>query len=268
MSTAKLGNSGEHLVMAELLSRGHHAAMCDRGNPAFDILSICGGKHSSLRVKTSRSDRANWSAKKDGTIFLELSRRPDNDFVVIVLMPEGPRKAEFYIVPTAVVDRTLKVNHRKWLASPRLDGKPRRDFDARGFNFEGHPTFRGPGRGYAKKWSRYREAWHLLEGVHAMTEKKPKRTVKPKPPPTEWEGKVVRVLVAKKPVKGSMAAKKWSLLREGMTVEAYLALEAEHALDRPWAKRELKHFIERGFVELCVPLPDGARISAPRKKKA
>ena len=162
-SSVKTGNAGEHLVMAELLARGHHAAMADRGNPAYDILSLYNRKHSSIRVKTSNSDRVKWGTKKDGSIFLELNRKDDSDFVVIVLMPEGPRNAEFYIVRTVVVDRTLKVNHRKWLSSPRLDGKPRNDVNVRGFNFGGKPTMRGPGRGYAKKWAKYREAWHLLE---------------------------------------------------------------------------------------------------------
>ena len=143
MSSVKTGNAGEHLVMAELLARGHHAAMADRGNPAYDILSLCGGRHSSLRVKTSRSANVKWSTKRDGTVFLELSRGNDSDFVVIVLMPERPRNADFYILPTAVVDRTLKTNHKKWLASPRLDGKPRTD---------------------AKRWAKYHDAWHLLEG--------------------------------------------------------------------------------------------------------
>ena len=87
--------------------------------------------------------------------------------------------------------------------------------------------------------------------------------------PPGWAGKVIRVNEKSNPKRpGTLAHRKFELLEDGMTVEAYLALEAEHELDRPWAKRELKHFIDRKFVELCVPLPDGTRVSAPRKKKA
>ena len=87
--------------------------------------------------------------------------------------------------------------------------------------------------------------------------------------PPGWAGRVIRVNEKSNPKRpGTLAHQKFALLRDGMTVEEYLAMEAEHALDRPWAKRELKHFIDRMFVELCVPLPDGTRISAPRKKKA
>ena len=69
--------------------------------------------------------------------------------------------------------------------------------------------------------------------------------------PPEWRGKSIKILAEKNPKRpGSMAHTKFKLLRDGMTVEEYLALEAEHALDRPWAKRELKHFIDRGWVKL------------------
>ena len=69
--------------------------------------------------------------------------------------------------------------------------------------------------------------------------------------PPEWRGKSIRVLTEKNPKRrGSMAHRKFELLRDGMTVKEYLALETEHELDRPWAKRELRHFIERGLVKL------------------
>ncbi|MCZ6607939.1 MAG: hypothetical protein O7A64_09770 [Alphaproteobacteria bacterium] len=102
-----------------------------------------------------------------------------------------------------------------------------------------------------------------------MTTDKKSNPRKTKPLPEEWTGMVIRVLVEKNPKRaGSLAHKKFALLKDGLTPAEYLALEAEHALDRPWAKRELKHFIDRKLVELCVPLPDGGRVSAPPKKKA
>ncbi len=102
-----------------------------------------------------------------------------------------------------------------------------------------------------------------------MTEIKTTSPVgKAKPLPASWKGKAISVLVDKNPKRpGSMAFTKFGFLRSGMLVTEYLSLEAEHGMDKPWARRELKHFIDRKFVELCVPLPDGTRISAPRKKK-
>ena len=85
-----------------------------------------------------------------------------------------------------------------------------------------------------------------------MTEIKTTSSVgKAKPLPASWKGKAISVLADKNPKRpGTFAFKKWALLRDGMLVTEYLALEAEHALDRPWAKRELKHFIDRGWVKL------------------
>lgn len=49
-NTTNTGNAGEHLVMAELLSRGFHAFLADRANPAFDIAVYKDGRHALIRV--------------------------------------------------------------------------------------------------------------------------------------------------------------------------------------------------------------------------
>ena len=162
MNSVNIGNAGEHLVVAELLARGHHAAMADRANPAFDVLAICNGKHAAIRVKTSTHNgtRFTWSAKRDGSVFSQLGQIK-SDFVAMVYMPDGPRSATFYIVPTRVVNNALRRLHRAWLAIPRRDGKPHKDTNMRGFLLSG-PTAK-PWRGYATRWQRYHEAWNLLE---------------------------------------------------------------------------------------------------------
>lgn len=84
-----------------------------------------------------------------------------------------------------------------------------------------------------------------------MTTDKKSNPRKAKPLPKEWGGLTIRVLVEKNPKRaGSLAHKKFELLKDGLTPAEYVALEAEHALDRPWAKRELRHFIARGLVKL------------------
>ena len=60
-----------------------------------------------------------------------------------------------------------------------------------------------------------------------MTTDKKSNPRKTKPLPTSWTGMVIRVLVDKNPKRpGTFAFKKWALLRDGMTVEEYIA--------RPW----------------------------------
>lgn len=64
---------------------------------------------------------------------------------------------------------------------------------------------------------------------------------------------MIRVLAEKNPKRPkTLAHQKFKLLRDGMPVKEYLALETEHELDRPWAKRELKHFIEKKLVKLTL----------------
>jgi hypothetical protein len=70
-----IGNAGEHLIMVELLFRGCHAFMADRGNPAFDLTAILlDNRQVKIRVKTCSSNRTiQYNARKSGGVFLQLS---------------------------------------------------------------------------------------------------------------------------------------------------------------------------------------------------
>jgi len=167
--TAKvnIGNAGEHLVMAELLYQGHQAFWADRGNPAFDIAVDVYGRTSLIRVKTTTANlgAAQWTAKPDGRVFLDL--RHERDFVAIVDMRNGPRGAVFYLVPTPVVEEHHARNHPEYLRHPRRDGRPggRKDTPQRIIRLDGPERHDNPTFNYAEKWAQYREAWHQLEAV-------------------------------------------------------------------------------------------------------
>jgi hypothetical protein len=162
--SVNMGNAGEHLVMAELLARGHHVAMADRGNPAFDILTLIDGVYSSLRVKTTTGEHLQWSVKKDGSVFLDLdSRKNPRDFVVLVQMVGGPRNAVLYVVPTKIVEGALRKTYAYWMKFPKRDGSPRKVSSHRGLGLAGRDTETNISAGFATKWAKYREAWHLLE---------------------------------------------------------------------------------------------------------
>ena len=72
---ALIGNAGEYFVVAELLKRGCIASLTPRNSPGFDILATKGSKTTRIRVKTKTEgcDKWQWNAKKDGSIFRELS---------------------------------------------------------------------------------------------------------------------------------------------------------------------------------------------------
>jgi len=105
-----VGNAGEHFVMAELLRRECVAALAPRNAPAFDILATRGGRTVRIRVKTrsaAKADKWQWTAKADGTIFPEL-RKSDDDFTVLVMLPEDTRERPTYnVIPTPLVDDRL-----------------------------------------------------------------------------------------------------------------------------------------------------------------
>jgi hypothetical protein len=162
-SSVTTGNAGEHLVIAQLLLRGFHAGLADRGNPAFDIFTRHGNRQCGIRVKTSTHDqtRVTWSAKSDDELFLQMG---ENDYVALVLIPKMEiAHARFWIIPTPVVSETLKATHREWISIPKRDGSARKETKMRGLYLAGKPSYY---RGYEQTWAPYEDAWaQLAEGV-------------------------------------------------------------------------------------------------------
>lgn len=72
--------------------------------------------------------------------------------------------------------------------------------------------------------------------------------------PAAWSGKVIHIVNVKKCVPGKFAEKKWNALKTGMTVAAYLALEAKAPMDKKnWGKAEIQHYLAKGFIKLADP---------------
>jgi len=158
--TTAIGNAGEHLVMAHLLQRGYQAFMADRCNKAFDIACVVGPKTSLIRVKTTTADACKWTAKADGTIFLDM--RDEGDLVAIVDMRKGVVDAEIYFIPTPIVATELAQNHAHYISHPKKDGTPRKNTRLRAAYLTGEPKPTDRGWGYHKTWAKYKWAWELL----------------------------------------------------------------------------------------------------------
>lgn len=162
--STKVGNAGEHLVMAELLARGFHAFRADRSNSAYDLAVFSGKKHSLIRVKTTTSDNLQWTAKPDGKIFLEM--KASGDFVAIVVMKsrDDPiRKSQVFLVPTSVVDREIRKCHDHWHSHPGRQGRVRKRTNHRGLGLSGNDTPTNIAHGYATKWAKYIDGWSQLK---------------------------------------------------------------------------------------------------------
>ena len=115
---ALIGNAGEYYVMAELLKRGIIAALAPRNAPSFDILATRGNRTVRIRVKTKSQEYPIWqySVKKDGSIFRDLSE--DEDFTFLVDLAMETKDLKFYIVPTCRINVLLKKDFEEWVNTP------------------------------------------------------------------------------------------------------------------------------------------------------
>ncbi len=116
------GDAAEHFVIAELLRREVVAALGPRNMANYDILAIHGEKSARIRVKSKmNADTFVWNAKKDGTIFAEIT---DNDFSVLVDLGSGLAHPEIFIVPTSELGKRIEERYQTWLKSPGKGGRP------------------------------------------------------------------------------------------------------------------------------------------------
>ena len=150
---ALIGNAGEYYVVAELLKRGVIAAMAPRNTPAFDVLATREGKTVRIRVKTKSEDYDPWQwvAKKDGTIFRDLSVK--DDFTILVTLTRETTNLAFYIIPTTKINNLLVNDFKKWVETPGRGGRPH-DSTTK----QRHLLFSR----YASQLEPHRDAWEML----------------------------------------------------------------------------------------------------------
>ncbi|MEL6839149.1 MAG: hypothetical protein AAFP85_07635 [Pseudomonadota bacterium] len=130
-TSAIIGAAGEHFGMAELLRRGHIAALASQGAPNMGILIADerGQTLYSVQVKTRKQlggDRGWHMDRKHESI------RGDRLFYVFVDLgvPEGAAPS-FFIIPADIVAETVRKTHAAWLRNPGRNGHTRKDSDMR-----------------------------------------------------------------------------------------------------------------------------------------
>lgn len=126
-----IGAAGEHFVMAELLRRGHIAALAPQGAPNMDILIAdeVGETLFCLQVKTRTQiggDRGWHMGRKHEDI------RGARLFYVFVDLgiPDGVAP-DCFVIPSDVVADAVKETHAAWLRNPGKNGHTRKDSDMR-----------------------------------------------------------------------------------------------------------------------------------------
>jgi len=121
---ALIGNAGEYYVVAELLKRGIFEALAPRNAPSFDILATRDNRTVKIRVKTKSQEYPIWqySGKKDGSIFCDLSK--EGDFTVLVDLAMETINLKFYVVPTCRINEWLKKDFEEWVSTPGKNNRP------------------------------------------------------------------------------------------------------------------------------------------------
>jgi len=153
------GHAGEMFVCAELMRRGWLAAPTARGSRAFDLLARRADApvFLTIRVKTGHGSFV-WSAKTDGTLFLDM--QPSGDFIVIVDLP-NLGAPDYYVVPTPTLEGIVQSNHKRWLKTAGKNGHVHQDTRMRTIWIDEDKD--KIEHGYAVTLATYHNAWNLLD---------------------------------------------------------------------------------------------------------
>jgi len=156
-----VGRLGELAVEKKLLQHGWIVGNFNNNisnTVAYDLFAVKGKQRICIRVKSTSGSMIQYAAKKDGEIFKDLQSKDKGDFVVIVIIGEEGDE-EFYVVPTKIVDKTLKKANEEWLKQPKKDGTARKKTSHRALDFNGEKTESAPHRGMRGRWAKYRDNW-------------------------------------------------------------------------------------------------------------
>ena len=159
-ATSLTGAAGEYYVMIELLRRGLIAALAPAGVPNCDIIVTdeIGDRLCAIQVKSRNStgnDNGWHMGKKHETL------TSPTLFYCFVDFGLGRESGPFtYVVPAAVVAKTLADCHQAWLNQQGKKGQQRKDGDMRRMLPDYSHLKSGE---YESGWMEsYRGAWHLL----------------------------------------------------------------------------------------------------------
>ncbi len=136
------GIAGEYFVAAELSRMGYVASLTLKNTAGIDILASNskGTRTVAIQVKTTQNTKPVWTLGKKA----EDDSSPKK-FYVFVKLGKQRSIPEYYIVPSAVVARTIKNDYNIWLRTLGKGGKKHNENPMR--------LFHAPKR-YLDKWPR------------------------------------------------------------------------------------------------------------------
>jgi hypothetical protein len=143
------GVSGEYFVAAELSRRGYMFSITLKNTKGIDVLvsNENSKKLAGVQVKTNNSNRKAWVLNKKAEELAE-----DNFIYVFTNLKELGQLPDYYIVPSQIVAKYVKKEHKEWLNTPGKNGQAHRENDMR--------MFRDENEEFKNKW----EIFELLLG--------------------------------------------------------------------------------------------------------
>ncbi len=151
MRKKHVGDVGEHWVLYRLVRHGYTAVLAPTNARSVDILaSDEHGRPVSIQVKT-KANAVGWR-------LTESAERVADDRLFYCFVDLGRsgdlEPPEVYVVPSAVVAKTVREGHARWLRGTKRSREPRKDSAIR-------QIVREP-------WLEdYRENWSLIAGAPA-----------------------------------------------------------------------------------------------------
>ncbi|MGD0336202.1 MAG: hypothetical protein ABSB18_03795 [Candidatus Omnitrophota bacterium] len=134
------GVAGEYLVAGELSRRGYLASITLRNTRGVDILATNekATRTAALQVKTRYSKGTAWVLNEKAEKY-----HAQNLFYAFVSLNFG-KPADFYIVPSLAVAKTIKKHNRKWLKTLGRKGQRHNQTSMR--------TFRDDEQKFLNRW--------------------------------------------------------------------------------------------------------------------
>jgi hypothetical protein len=164
--TALVAAAGEHYVLHRLFRHGLLAALAPRNEPNFDVIvfSKKNAIAATIQVKArTRGADGGWMMRR------KHEDLDDEGLFYAFVDLEKPDAVVTYVIPSAVVARTLRKTHADWLKAPGKAGRAHKDNDMRRIR----PAYPTSGAELQAGWlDAWRERWDLLETYN------PKHSVK------------------------------------------------------------------------------------------
>ena len=154
-SASKVDNFQEHLSLGTSVNVTFLA-----GSNLRDTVQVCKRLNEEGFNPVPHIVARNFENTRALEIFLDLLKDNKDDFVILCGVSKGKVK-EYFILPTLVVDKTLKESNRIYHLGKKRDGSKRKVTSHRAIFLQESKDHYWCG--WRRKWSKYLNNWDILE---------------------------------------------------------------------------------------------------------